>query len=116
MAALATSLDFNTNITCHAEVLLKRTEDTEVNKKADEATAKANKKAEERAEDAGLPKPKAQKPEYRHTVVDCATVKDQDPLWKFDQATWNRDLEMVGAWFLVYLVGTWIALIRRARG
>lgn len=116
MAALATSLDFNTNITCHAEVLLKRTEDAEVNKKADEATDKANEKAEERAEDAGLPKPKAQKPEYRHTVVDCATVKDQDPLWTFDQATWNRDMAMVGAWFVVYLVGTWISLIRRARG
>ncbi|HAM43538.1 MAG TPA: ABC transporter ATP-binding protein [Propionibacteriaceae bacterium] len=115
MAAEAVSLDLNATIICHAEVLRKATEDREVNKKADEATDEANKKAADRAKDAGLPKPKAQKPEYRHTVVDCATVKNQDPLWVHNRRTWLMDMAVLAGWFLAYLVATWLALIRRAR-
>lgn len=115
MAAEAVSMDLNATMTCHAEVLKKQTEDREVNKKAREATDKANKEAAEQAEDAGLPTPDPQKPEFRHTVVDCATVKNQDPLWVHTRRTWLMDMSMLGAWFMVYLLATWISLIRRAR-
>ena len=115
MAAEAVSVDLNATMTCHAEVLKKQTEDREVNKKAREATDKANKEAADQAKDAGLPKPDPQKPEYRHTVVDCASVKNQDPLWVPTRRTWLTDMAMLGGWFMVYLIATWIALIRRAR-
>lgn len=115
MAAEAVSLDLNYTMICHAEELRKATEDREVNKKADEATDEANKEAADRAKDAGLPVPKAEKPEYRHTVVDCATVKNQDSLWTHNRRTWALDMGVLAGWFLAYLIATWIALIRRAR-
>lgn len=115
MAAEGVSLDLNYTMICHAEELRKATEDREVNKKADEATDEANKEAADRAKDAGLPVPKAEKPEYRHTVVDCATVKNQDSLWAHNRRTWALDMGVLAGWFLAYLIATWIALIRRAR-
>jgi len=115
LAAGAASLDFNQNVTCRAEVLVKQTEDREVNKKAVEATDRANKEAADRAKDAGLPEPEAQTPEFRHTVVDCATVKDLDPLWDHTGRAWAIDLGALGGWFSVALIGTWAMLRRRLR-
>lgn len=114
-AAGAASLDFNWVITCRAQILAKAKEDEEINKKTIEATDKANTEAADRARANGLPQPQAEEPDLQNTLVNCATVEDQDPLWQHTSAIWLADLLALAFWFIVYSGGTWYALRRLIR-
>lgn len=114
-AAAASSLDINRTVTCNAQVLAKAKEDEEVNRKAKDATDEANQKAADNATKKGLPAPTPETPKVQHTVVDCATVEDQDPLWAATGARWLGNLLALWLWFAVYGIGTYFTLRRVAR-
>lgn len=112
-AAVASSLDFNRTVTCNAEMLAKAAEDKEVNRRAAEAADEANRKAVDNATKNGLPEPAAEMPKVQHTVVDCAAVDGQDPLWGHTGLRLSGNLLALGFWFAVYCCGCWVALRQR---
>lgn len=111
----ASSLDFNRTITCNAQVLAKAKEDEEVNKKAREATDEANQKAADDAIRNGISVPTAEQPEVRHTVVDCASVEDQDRLWAATGIRWLGNMLALAFWFLGYSAGAYATVRRLVR-
>lgn len=114
-AAGASSLDLNKNILCRLQELTKAQADDEVNKRAREATDKANQAAADQAKAGGLPAPTPKTPDVVHTQVDCATVDDLDPLWSADVKTWAEDLGALALSFGLYGAATYFALRRVAR-
>lgn len=114
-AAGASSLDFNRTITCNAQVLAKAKEDEEVNRKAKEATDEANQKAADDATKHGLPVPTPEVPKVHHTVVDCATVDGQDPLWDASGVRWFGNMLGLAFWFCAFCTGTYASLRRTLR-
>lgn len=114
-AAGASTLDFNTAITCQAEKLKQAEADQEFNRNAREQTDKANQEAADRARAAGQPAPAARQPEVRSTSVDCSAVADTDPLWAPSLAGWARDLGVLSLFFAASCVGAFALLRRQAR-
>ncbi len=114
-AAGASSLDFNRNITCNSQILVKAKEDEEVNRKAKEATDDANQRAADKATKNGMPAPTPEKAKVQNTVVDCATVDGQDRLWEPTGVRWFGNLLGLALWFAAYAGGTYFALRRVAR-
>lgn len=114
-AAGAASLDFNRSVTCQAQVLARAKEDEEVNRQAREAVDEANQEAADDAIANGLPAPEPKEADVQHTVVDCATVEDRDPLWDASPLRWAGNLLALGLWFSVYTGGAYLTLRRLAR-
>ena len=114
-AAGASSLDFNTTIICNAQVLAKAKEDEEVNKQAREATDDANQEAADQAAANGLPEPTPKQAKVQDSVVDCATVDDQDRLWDHTGTRWVANLLALVFWFGAYSAGTLVTLRRLTR-
>lgn len=114
-AGAASSLDLNRTVVCQAQILAKAKEDEEVNRKSIEATDEANQKAADKAIKNGMPAPTPEKPEVRHSVVDCATVDDQDRLWEPSGTRWIGNLLALGFWSAAYAAGTYLTLRRLTR-
>lgn len=114
-AAGASSLDFNRTIFCNAQVMGKSKEDIEVNRKTKEATDEANQEALDQANANGMPAPTLKEADVQHTVVDCATVDDQDRLWDHDRGSWLRNLTALAYYFALYCGITYFALLWRLK-
>ena len=115
LAAGATSLDFNRIITCHGQQMSSDKADEEINKQAKEATDKANQEAADAAKKQGLPAPEPKVADVRHTVVDCATIEDTDPLWAHNATRWFLSVGMLILLFGLSSAGTYLVLRRQIR-